>query len=113
MTTIDRRPSVADLGEDSTGVSETHRVENQPPALENYNVFTTDVALQEAVKREGGGWGFERLTRFGELVGSAQAIIWGQQANRNPPILRTHDRFGNRVDAVEFHPAWQDRKSVV
>ncbi|HEV7998664.1 MAG TPA: hypothetical protein VGP63_02215, partial [Planctomycetaceae bacterium] len=112
MTTIDRHLSVADLGEDASGESETHRVENQPPALENYNAFTSDVALREAVMREGGGWGFDRLTRFGELVGSARVIAWGQQANRFPPILRTHDRFGHRVDEVEFHPAWHELMTI-
>ncbi|HET6328401.1 MAG TPA: isovaleryl-CoA dehydrogenase [Planctomycetaceae bacterium] len=112
MTTIDRSLSVADFVEAVSGDNETHRVENQPPALENYNAFTTDIALREAVMREGGGWGFDRLTRFGELVGSARVITWGQQANRFPPILRTHDRFGHRVDEVEFHPAWHELMTI-
>jgi putative acyl-CoA dehydrogenase len=112
MTTIDRRLTVADSGEDSSSNLATHQVENQPPALENYNAFTTDVALREAVMREGGGWGFDRLTRFGELVGSAQVIAWGQQANRFPPALRTHDRFGHRIDEVEFHPAWHELMAI-
>src|SRR5580704_5415970 len=110
MTAIEHRPDAADLDEEPKPRRpfETHQVENQPPALENYNVFSSDVALREAVTREGGGWGFDRLTRFGEVVGSAQVIAWGQQANRFPPVLRTHDRFGNRVDEVEFHPAWHE-----
>ncbi|HEV3300565.1 MAG TPA: isovaleryl-CoA dehydrogenase [Planctomycetaceae bacterium] len=114
MTAIEHRPDAADLDEEPTSRHpfDTHQVENQPPALENYNVFSSDVALREAVAREGGGWGFDRLTRFGEVVGSAQVIAWGQQANRFPPVLRTHDRFGNRVDEVEFHPAWHELMAI-
>jgi putative acyl-CoA dehydrogenase len=112
MTAIEHHPHDVDLDEVSQGASETHRVENQPPALENYNLFSSDVALREAVAREGGGWGFDRLSRFGAVVGSAQVIAWGQQANRFPPILRTHDRFGNRVDEVEFHPAWHELMAI-
>jgi putative acyl-CoA dehydrogenase len=111
MTAIEHRPDVAALpapDEEPQSPFDTHRVENQPPALENYNVFTSDVALREAVSREGGAWGFDRLTRFGDAIGSAQVIAWGFQANRNPPVLRTHDRFGHRIDEVEFHPAWHE-----
>jgi putative acyl-CoA dehydrogenase len=112
MTTIDRHSEIAQLDDDSAGAFETHRVENQPPALENYNAFTSDLALREAVEREGAGWGFDRLARFGEVVGSAQVIAWGQQANRFPPVLRTHDRFGHRIDEVEFHPAWHELMAI-
>src|SRR5580704_15678871 len=114
MTAIEHRPDAADLDEEPKPRRpfETHQVENQPPALENYNVFSSDVALREAVTREGGGWGFDRLTRFGEVVGSARVIAWGQQANRFPPVLRTHDRFGHRVDEVEFHPAWHELMTI-
>src|SRR5579862_4461455 len=122
MTTIDRHPDIERLdneAESSFGTHtvethrvETHTVENQPPALENYNAFTSDVALREAVEREGGGWGIDRLARFGEVVGSAQVIAWGFQANRNPPVLRTHDRFGHRIDEVEFHPAWHELMKI-
>src|SRR5580704_11911358 len=112
MTAIEHHPHDVDLDEVSQVASETHRVENQPPALENYNLFSSDVALREAVAREGGGWGFDRLSRFGAVVGSAQVIAWGQQANRFPPILRTHDRFGHRVDEVEFHPAWHELMTI-
>src|SRR5579862_3285706 len=112
MSAIEQHPNVVDLDDESRGVPETHRVENQPPALENYNLFSSDTALREAVAREGGGWGFDRLTRFGEIVGSAQVIAWGQQANRFPPVLKTHDRFGHRIDEVEFHPAWHELMSI-
>ncbi len=109
MTALEPRTTVRDPeARPAVPTSETHQVENQPPALENYNSFATDVPLKEAVIREGGGWGLERLEKFGALVGSARVIALGHQANRNPPILRTHDRFGRRIDEVEFHPAWHE-----
>ncbi len=81
---------------------------NQPPPLVDYNVFGTDRTLVDAVRREGAGWAEDRLLRFGALTGSEQAARWGFQANENPPVLRTHDRYGNRIDEVEFHPAWHE-----
>ena len=81
---------------------------NQPPPLAGYNLFSSDAALRKAVAREGAGWACAALEQFGERMGSAEAIEWGAQANENPPVLRTHDRYGNRRDEVEFHPAWHD-----
>jgi putative acyl-CoA dehydrogenase len=78
---------------------------NQPPPLEGYNAFDQDHALADALEREGAGWARERVGAVGELAGG-EAIEWGFLANRYPPTLRTHDRFGNRIDEVEFHPAW-------
>ncbi len=115
MTAIEHRPNLPGLSASEVEPQspfDTHRVENQPPALENYNAFTSDVALREAVSREGGAWGFDRLTRFGAVGGSAQVIAWGFQANRNPPVLRTHDRFGHRIDEVEFHPSWHELMKI-
>ncbi len=86
--------------------SETHTVENQPQPLENYNTFLSDVALQEAIQREGGSQFKEELTAFGQFTGSSEVIQWGVQANKNKPEFRTHDRYGRRVDEVEFHPAY-------
>ena len=86
----------------------THEVTNQPPPLEEVNWFEHDRALLEAVEREGGAWGRERLTRFGAWLGQASTIRLAEQANRYPPQLRTHDRFGHRIDEVEFHPAWHE-----
>jgi putative acyl-CoA dehydrogenase len=83
----------------------THEVSNQSPPLEGYNLFTEDRALSEALLREGGGFAEERVRRFGESVGG-EPMRWGEQANRNVPVLRTHDRFGRRIDEVEFHPSW-------
>lgn len=83
----------------------THQVENQPPSLENYNSYTTDCALQEGVKREG-GTDDAPLKAFGQWAGSSEAIALGFDANRYSPQLVTHDRQGHRVDLVEFHPAY-------
>jgi len=92
-----------DLDVRATG---THKVVNQPPPLVDYNLFSTDRVLAGALEREGAAWAAGRLDDFGRLTGTEEAIRWGFQANENPPVLRTHDRFGNRIDEVEFHPAW-------
>ena len=84
----------------------THEVSNQAPPMAPYNVFESDQALREAVEREGGGWGVDRLRDTGELAGSAEAVEHSERAERNEPILRTHDRYGNRVDQVELDPSW-------
>jgi putative acyl-CoA dehydrogenase len=86
----------------------THEVLNQPPPLESYNLFAEDTALVEAVRREGADWVEEEARELGALCGLPQTIRWGVEANQNPPKLRTHDRFGNRIDEVEFHPAWHE-----
>ncbi|HTO39817.1 MAG TPA: acyl-CoA dehydrogenase family protein [Rhizomicrobium sp.] len=85
---------------------ETHDVTNQPPPFENVNIFTADTALHEAVVREGAGSHVERLAAFGARCGSAEVLDLAQQANRNPPQLKTFDRYGQRIDEVEFHPAY-------
>ena len=79
---------------------------NQPPPFEGVNLFVADRPLVEALRREGAGWAEERVRAFGELVGRPETIAWGFQANGNPPALRSHDRRGERIDEVEFHPAW-------
>lgn len=88
----------------------THTVTNQPPPLVGHDVFTTDRVLTEAVDRhtppELVDGVREELALLGRSAGSAQAREWGFQANENPPRLRTHDRYGHRIDEVEFHPAW-------
>jgi putative acyl-CoA dehydrogenase len=83
----------------------THEVLNQPPPLEGYNLFEQDRALADALRREGADWAEDRVRGFGERVGG-EPMRWGEQANRNVPILRSHDRFGHRIDEVDFHPAW-------
>ncbi|MFJ4691405.1 acyl-CoA dehydrogenase family protein [Streptomyces sp. NPDC088766] len=88
----------------------THTVTNQPPPLLGHDVYGTDRALVAAVERhldpelldEARG----ELSGLGRAAGSAQLHEWAVQANENPPELRTHDRYGHRVDEVAFHPAW-------
>ena len=87
---------------------EPDEVFNQPPPLEGYNLFDYDAPLQDAVRREGADWAVERISEFGALMGQAETLHLGELANRHPPTLRTHDRFGHRVDEVEFHPAWHE-----
>jgi len=84
----------------------THEVVNQPPALENYNLYLQDRALQEAVRREGADWAEAGLDRFGALCGTAESIELGFLANENKPVFHSHDRFGHRIDQVNFHPAY-------
>ncbi|MFD8519163.1 acyl-CoA dehydrogenase family protein [Streptomyces capillispiralis] len=90
--------------------STTHTVTNQAPPLVQYDVFGADRALVEAVERhldpEVLEEGRSELAALGRTAGSAQVQEWGVQANEHPPRLRTHDRYGHRVDEVEFHPAW-------
>ncbi|MEU4144416.1 acyl-CoA dehydrogenase family protein [Streptomyces parvulus] len=83
----------------------THDVANQPPPLAPYDA-SDDTALLEGLRREGAGWAEDGLRRLGLRAGSAQAQEWGDLANRHEPVLRTHDRYGNRVDEVEYHPSW-------
>ncbi|MEK6805527.1 MAG: isovaleryl-CoA dehydrogenase [Pseudomonadota bacterium] len=83
----------------------THTVENQAPPLAPYNAWTSDRALQEAVRREGGAWAEKQLNAYGAVVGS-ELMELGFAANENKPKLKTFDRYGNRIDEVEFHPAW-------
>ncbi len=94
MDTLDRPPGA------------THEVVNQPPPLAGYDVAGADTALLEGLRREDAGWDEEALHALGRLAGSEEAIAWGFEANRHGPELRTHDRFGRRIDEVAFHPAW-------
>jgi putative acyl-CoA dehydrogenase len=84
----------------------THEVLNQAPALVPYNVFEADVALREALEREGGDWGVDRVRDAGSLAGSEEARDHAERCERNEPRLVTHDRYGNRVDQVELDPSW-------
>ncbi|WP_112467092.1 acyl-CoA dehydrogenase family protein [Streptomyces triticisoli] len=88
----------------------THTVTNQAPPLVGYDVFAADRALAEAVERHVEAGLLEEvrgeLSALGRSAGSAQVQEWATQADDNPPRLHTHDRYGHRVDEVEFHPAW-------
>ncbi len=94
------------LPRDTLYLAQTHEVSNVSRELVDYNPFTQDAALVEGVAREGAGWAQESLTAFGQLTGSADYIELGALANRHPPEFDTHDRFGNRVDLVRFHPSY-------
>jgi putative acyl-CoA dehydrogenase len=88
-----------------TTTTATHEVLNQAQPLEDRNLFEDHAALQEALEREGAAWARERLRAEGAFWGGAP-MRWGFEANEHPPVLHTHDRYGNRRDRVEFHPAW-------
>jgi putative acyl-CoA dehydrogenase len=79
---------------------------NQAPPLQPVNLFETDLALREGLEREGGGWGADRAREAGAMAGSVEALEHARRAERNVPILRTHDRYGNRIDQVELDPSW-------
>jgi putative acyl-CoA dehydrogenase len=91
---------------ESSAPWQTHTVFNQAPPLEGVDVFASNLPLVEATEREGAGWARERASQLGRLVGGEPQQLWGRLANENKPVLHTHDRYGNRIDEVEFHPAW-------
>jgi putative acyl-CoA dehydrogenase len=86
---------------------DTHVVTNQVPPLENHNPASSPVLI-EALIREGGQWGLDEVTELGAVSGSAQTQRWGELADRNRPTLRTHDRYGHRVDEIEYDPAYHE-----
>ena len=89
-------------------MSATHEVTNQVPPLIGHDPIAGDAALTEACLRHADAATLASLGELGRLAGSEQAQEWGRLANENPPKLRTHDRFGHRIDEVEFHPAWHE-----
>ena len=84
----------------------THEVFNQARPIEPYNVFEADTWLREALERENGGWGIDRVRDIGEVAGSAEAREHSDRCERNEPRLLTHDRYGNRIDDVDLDPSW-------
>src|SRR2546427_8265563 len=86
----------------------THRVLNQPPPPRDYDPLARDQALEKARRREGAAWGAEEIGVFARAAAAKGMLTLGFQANETPPRLRTHDRFGNRIDEVDFHPAWHE-----
>ncbi|WP_431962635.1 acyl-CoA dehydrogenase family protein [Actinacidiphila sp. bgisy160] len=97
--------AIADTAPRSNPTARTHEVTNQPPPLVGHDV-ADDIVLLEGVRREGAGWYLDDLHRLGRLAGSEQVQRWAEEANRYEPVLRTHDRYGNRVDEVDFHPSY-------
>ena len=86
----------------------THEVTNMPPHLGDQNLWASDTALTEAVTREGGGGAEAHLASFGKKAGAADTFDLADQANRHTPELKAYDRYGMRINQVEFHPAWHD-----
>jgi len=97
-------PPSAATGEDAPW--RTHTVSNQPSPLTGVDVFSSNIPLVEATHRDGAGWVTERATVLGKFIGGEPQQEWGRLANENRPVLRTHDRYGHRIDEVDFHPAW-------
>ncbi|MEV6316568.1 acyl-CoA dehydrogenase family protein [Streptomyces sp. NPDC051776] len=92
-------------------MSATHEVLNQAPPLAPFST-ADDPALLEALRRDGAGWGEQRVRDLGALAGSEEVQEWSRQVEEQPPRLRTHDRYGHRIDEVEFHPAWHRLMTV-
>ncbi len=90
----------------------THEVTNQTPPLIGYDVLGADVVLREAMHRHGAAAHADRLHDLGRLAGTAGARAWGNDANTHPPMLISHDRYGRRIDEVEFHPSWHHLMDV-
>ncbi|AXH94989.1 acyl-CoA dehydrogenase family protein [Ornithinimicrobium avium] len=84
----------------------THEVTNQPPPRVDVDELATNLPLLEGVRRHDASWALEELQEVGRLVGSADLQADAAAAHRNPPVLRTHDRWGRRVDEVDYHPAY-------
>ena len=83
----------------------THEVTNQVPPLAGHDI-ADDPVLLEGVRREGAAWSLDDLHRIGRRAGSEEVQRWADEANRFEPVLRTHDRYGNRIDEVDFHPSY-------
>jgi putative acyl-CoA dehydrogenase len=92
---------------DTSAPYATHEVTNQPPPHAPYDA-AADAALIEGLHREGAGWAEADVRRLGQLAGSEEAQLWAEQANRFEPELKVVDRYGNRIDEVEFHPSWHN-----
>ncbi|MCJ1881552.1 acyl-CoA dehydrogenase family protein [Pseudomonas nitroreducens] len=87
--------------------AETHEVTNQVPPLDGANLYRVDVPLQEWVRRYGGGFAEQKLDAYGALAGGP-LMAAGFLANENKPVFKSHDRYGHRVDLIEFHPAYHE-----
>ncbi len=98
-----RAPTMTDLF--SAHSSDTHQVLNQPHPLQQYNAFKADTVLQYWLHKFGGGWGETQLQAFGEFVGH-QGLEAGFLANKHLPEFQPHNRFGQRIDQVDYHPAY-------
>jgi putative acyl-CoA dehydrogenase len=86
----------------------THEVTNQPPPLPEYNLYDSDPILRGAMEREGAGWATGKAQALGHLLGSERVADLARAANRYPPELQSFDRFGHRIDEVQYHPAYHE-----
>ncbi len=93
------------------GMTLTHEVVNQAPPLTGFSA-ADDPALLAALRRAGAGWGEPEVRELGALAGTEAVQEQSRMAEEQPPRLRTHDRFGHRIDEVEFHPAWHQLMTV-
>ncbi|HET6907998.1 MAG TPA: isovaleryl-CoA dehydrogenase [Mycobacteriales bacterium] len=93
-------------------MGDTHEVTNQVPPLVGYDAFSSDLALVEGVQRHDAAWALDDLVALGVRAGTGEAQEWGRLANVHSPVLHTVDRYGRRVDEVEFHPAWHSLMTV-
>jgi putative acyl-CoA dehydrogenase len=100
------RPSAPALDQQDPYGAVTHEVLNQPVDLADYNLFSADLALKEAVRREGAEWAANDLADFGARCGAADYLELGVLANKHQPEFDTHDRYGRRIDLVRFHPSY-------
>ncbi|MBU6451883.1 MAG: acyl-CoA dehydrogenase family protein [Cyanobacteria bacterium REEB67] len=87
-------------------MTQTHTVFNQASELVDYDMYLSDPVLNDLIHRHGAAWAAAQLSAYGRFAGSTEGIELARQANDNPPVLHTHDRFGNRIDEVKFHPAY-------
>jgi len=90
----------------------THDVTNMPPHLGDQDLWQGDVALREGVAREGGNWSSDKLAAFGRIAGAAEIFDKADLANKHVPELKPFDRYGMRINQVEFHPAYHDLMAV-
>ena len=84
----------------------THEVSNQVPDLHDYNLYSSDQVLLSAIQESSANWYAPELEQLGAALGTQETLQLGQLANQHVPELQTHDRFGNRIDRVDFHPSW-------
>ena len=91
---------------------ETHTVSNQPKVFGDVDLFASDKALKGAVEKAGGGVHAAKLSEFGKRCGAFETQDWSRQAQENLPKLKSFDRFGHRLDEVDFHPAYHNLMSL-
>ncbi len=90
----------------------THDVTNMPPYVGDQDLWNNDAALREGIAREGGGWAEEHLAKFGKIAGAAETFEKADTANRITPENRPFDRYGMRINQVDFHPHYHDLMAV-